>query len=245
MRIKLNSKNFIELTLVDNVQRDLVLILPGGGYTVTSPRESKPVAQVFQNAGFHTAIYYYRETLLMYPLVKEEGYEALKSLQKNKMVKRIFLIGFSAGGHLAAMLMTSYYQLVHGTILAYPVISTHPLYKYKDLENRLLGNQQTPDKIKEISIEHQVHKHVRPVFIMHTLDDATVPVENSLFLIDALKKNDVLVESHLYPTGRHGVSIATQEVTFSDMDPMVYVEKYSYLSNWINLAIQFLERIYK
>lgn len=245
MRIDLNSGNYIELNLIDNKRRDLVFVLPGGGYRLTSPREAKPVAQVFQNAGYHTAIYYYRETILMYPEIKIEGNEALILLHDNDYVNQVFQIGFSAGGHLAAMLMITYHQLVQGTILAYPVITTHPLFKYKELEERLLGDTRSSDEIKEISMELQVHEKVSPVFIMHTMDDASVPVENSLFLIETLKKYHVRVESKFYPDGKHGISLATKEVAFADMDPMDFVEKYGHLSLWIDSAIQFLERIKK
>ncbi len=245
MRINLNSDNYIELNLIDNERRDLVLILPGGGYQITSPREAKPVAHVFQNAGFHTAIYYYRETALIYPDIKIEGYEVLKLLHDHKLINKVFQIGFSAGGHFAAMLMIDYHELIQGTILAYPVITSHPLYRYKDLEDRLLGEKRSTKKSKEISIELQVHDRVSPVFIMHTIDDTTVPVENSFLLIEALKKHHVFVESKFYPNGRHGVSLATQEVTFDDMNPKEFVEKYGQLSGWIDLAIEFLERIKK
>lgn len=245
MRIDLNSGNYIELNLIDNTRRDIVFVLPGGGYLMTSPREAKPVAKVFQIAGYHTAIYYYRETILMYPKIKIEGYEALRLLQDNPLINRIFLIGFSAGGHLASLLMTNYHELVQGTILAYPVITTNPFYSYKELENRLLGEKTSSAKLNEISIEFLVHDKVSPVFIMHTLDDTVVPVENSILLIEALKKHHVFVESKFYPDGSHGLSLATKEVAFDEIDPVVFAEKYEYMSGWIDLAIHFLERIKK
>lgn len=230
---------------MDNKQRDVVLILPGGGYKMTSPREAKPVAQVFQNAGYHTAIYYYRETKHLYPQIIDEGYEVLKMLHENELIHQIYQIGFSAGGHFAAMLMTYHYELIHASILAYPVITTNPLYQYKDLKNQLLGENITAKNINEISMELQVHDQIAPVFIMHTMDDQSVPVENSIFLVEALKKHHVYVESKFYQNGRHGVSLGTKEVAFADMDPLEFENKYKDLSGWIDLAIQFLERIKK
>ena len=106
----MNSKNFIDLKLIDNQQRDLVLVLPGGGYSRTSDREADPVANIFNNAGFHTAIYYYRENLLLYPELQKEGHEVIKYLNDLDSIKDIYLIGFSAGGHLAGILMTKFYE---------------------------------------------------------------------------------------------------------------------------------------
>ncbi|MCF7931177.1 MAG: alpha/beta hydrolase [Acholeplasmataceae bacterium] len=243
MRINLNSNNYIDLDFIDNKLRNVVLIFPGGGYEMTSPREAKPVAQVFQNAGYHTAIYYYRETKHLYPKIIDEGYEVLKILHENELINKIYLIGFSAGGHFASMLMTYHHELVQATILAYPVITSHPLYVYKYLENNLLGENKTQEMVKEISMELQVHHQISPVFIMHTMDDQTVPVENSILMVEALKKHQVYVESRFYQNGRHGVSLGTKEVAFSDMNPLEFEKKYKDLSGWIDLAIQFLERI--
>ena len=80
MKKIMNSKNFIDLKLIDNQQRDLVLVLPGGGYSRTSDREADPIANIFNNAGFHTAIYYYRENLLLYPELQKEGHDVIKYL---------------------------------------------------------------------------------------------------------------------------------------------------------------------
>jgi dipeptidyl aminopeptidase/acylaminoacyl peptidase len=243
MNIQLKTKNYIDLKIIDQHQRDLVLVFPGGGYSRTSARESDPVADVFMKDGYHSAIYYYREELLIYPEIKEEGEHVLSLLKRNPLVNRIFLIGFSAGAHLAALLMSSYPDLVSGTILAYPVITSNRKYWNQGSIENLLGNDLSKERLHQVSLEHQMHEKVSPVFIMHTMDDLSVPVENSLLLIEALKKHHVLVEAHLYPKGRHGLSLATKETRFEDMDPDEFVQAYGYLSGWIELAKNFLKRI--
>ncbi|MCR3906446.1 MAG: alpha/beta hydrolase [Tenericutes bacterium] len=243
MRFDLPSKNYLQVNLQDSELRDLVLILPGGGYEFTSNREAEPVSRVFLEDGYHTAIYYYRESKLIHPEVKDEGLTALKILKNIPRVNRIFVIGFSAGGHLAAMLATSYPKMIQGTILAYPVISADPAISHQGCIHNLLGSNITRRRLDEISLEKQVTKDVAPVFIMHTNDDTSVPIENSLVFIEALKKHDIHVESHFYPEGRHGVSLATKEVAFQDMNPDDFVKQFGYISEWIEHAKSFLKRL--
>ena len=243
MKIGLNTKNYIELNLKDLNQRDLVLIFPGGAYLYTSNREGEPVSDLFLADGYHTAIYYYRETLLIYPEILAEGEHVLKLLKENPLVNRIFLIGFSAGGHLAGLLMTRNSELVSATILAYPVITSNPKFFHESSIKNLLGHEITQAKLDEVSIEKHITPQVSPVFIMHTADDKSVPVENSLLLIDALRLNHVPIEFHLYQTGRHGLSIASRNVAFDDMDSDDFVTKYGYISGWIELAKNFIKRV--
>ena len=245
MIIKMNSKNYIDLNLLDNQKRDIVLIFPGGGYEFTSNRESTPIANVFLKDGYHTAIYYYREEKLIYPEIKEEGLKVIQKLRENLLIGRIFLIGFSAGGHFAAMLATSYNQLIDGAILAYPVISSDPIIRHSGSIHNLLGANLNEKTLEEVSLEKQVSNQMSPVFIMHTMDDQSVPVENSLRFMEALKNHQIYNESHLYPRGIHGLSLATKEVAFDHMDKDDFVNQFGYISPWIELAKDFLRRIKK
>jgi acetyl esterase/lipase len=243
MIIKLNTNNFINIDFIDHNLRDLVLILPGGAYQRTSSRESSPVASVFKNNGYHTAIFNYREDILLYPKILEEAYQFLLKVKSFSQVDKIYLIGFSAGGHFATMISIKYFDLISGTILAYPVISTNKKIMHEFSMNQLLGSTKNSELLKEVSLEKQTHKNLKPFFIMHTIDDQSVKVENSLRLINSLVKNKIYVETHLYPKGKHGISLATKEVSFEDMDPIQFFNEYGYMSNWINLAIDFLKRI--
>ncbi|MBE0700104.1 MAG: alpha/beta hydrolase [Acholeplasmataceae bacterium] len=243
MRINLESKNHLDFHVIDNQKRDLILILPGGGYSFTSPREANPVAKVFQSAGYHTAIYYYRETKLQHPMAHQEGLSALKCLRKMDNIGRIFVCGFSAGGHLAASLLIYHANHLSGGILSYPVITADPRYAHQGSIRNLLGNDCSTSRMKEVSLERNVHSKVPPVFIWHTMDDSSVPVENSMLFMAALKKKNVKVETHYFASGAHGLSLASKETPFDDMDPVVFEEQNKHIAIWFQLALTFLKKI--
>lgn len=233
-------KNNLEWVLKDNKKRDIVLILPGGGYERCSPREGMPVAVKINDADMHAAIFWYRNEKLKYPEIKDEGLEIIKEMKKNPYVKKIYILGFSAGAHYALMLSIST-NLIDKTILAYPVISSDPKIRHEGSIRNLLGSLDSK-WIDEVSLEKQIHQVMNPVFIMHTADDQTVPVENSLGLVQALNHYDIPFELHIYPSGRHGFSLGTKEVSFEDMDPLLFEQEFKSVAGWFDLAIQFMKR---
>jgi acetyl esterase/lipase len=241
MEINLSSGNSCQLNFIDETKRDIVLILPGGAYSYASKREADVVAHAFSDA-FHQAIYAYREKQILYPKINEEAYELLSILKENELINKIYLIGFSAGGHFAAMISSLYSDFVDKLILCYPVITTNPRYMHVNSFVNLFGKKPTTDELEEVSMERKIHSQFPPTFIMHTMTDMSVPVENSLLLIEALKANKVYVESHLYPTGRHGISIATKDVCYEDMSEKDFLDTYGYISDWVRLAKLFLKR---
>lgn len=242
MKIKLNTENYIEVIQKDQQRRPLLLILPGGGYIITSEREAGPVVDTFKDEGYHQAIFYYRETQLYYPDILKEGYTFLNELRALDFVSEIFIMGFSAGGHYAMMLTKAYPLLIQKTLLLYPVITSLKPYLHEGSFENLLGDNPSYDMLQEVSLERNITKKLPPIFIMHTMDDVSVPVENSLLLIQALKDSHNHVEAHLYPQGRHGISIATKEVAFVDMDPDDFIASFGYLHAWTDAAKRFLRR---
>ncbi|PKK93019.1 MAG: acetylesterase [Tenericutes bacterium HGW-Tenericutes-6] len=242
MNIRLNSENYIKIIKKDDKKRPLLLILPGGGYMMTSEREALPVVEIFKSESFHQAIFYYRETQLYYPEILEEGHAFLKVLKALDFVSKLYIMGFSAGGHYAMMLSKAYPHLIEKTLLLYPVITSDKPYLHEGSFENLLGDHPDASLLEKVSLEKHIDQKLPPVFIMHTIDDLSVPVENSLRLIDALKKSHNYVEAHLYPTGRHGVSIATKDVAFIDMEPKAFIQSFGYLSEWTKLAKDFLRR---
>lgn len=242
MKIKLNTNNYCEVRWYDNQKRDLILILPGGGYEYTSDRESWVVADTFKTEGYHQAVYHYREEKLIYPEIHIEAHKVLEILKNNPLVDKIYVVGFSAGGHFAVMLSTLYYEYINKLIICYPVITANPRYSHKGSFDNLLGHHINTDLLEEVSLEKHIHPLFPPTFIMHTVTDESVPVENSLIFIEALKANKVYQEAHLYPTGRHGLSIATKEVAFLDMGQENFIDAYGYIHDWVRLAKLFLKR---
>ncbi len=242
MKISINSKNYVEISFLDQTKRDLILVLPGGGYEFTSERESWVASRAFADDVYHESIFFYREEKLTYPEIHLEAKSILEALKNHPLIDKIYLIGFSAGGHFAILLSTLYYEYIEKLIVCYPVVTANPRYAHMQSLKNLIGDDISTDLLEEVSLEKHIHPLFPPTFIMHTITDESVSVENSLMLIEALKANKVYQEAHFYPTGRHGVSIATKDVAFSDMNPNNFMDAYGYINDWVRLAKQFLKR---
>ena len=125
-------------------------------------------------------------------------------------------MGSSAGGHLAASLLVHWAKFKGRAdcrpdfgILCYPVISFTEPCTHIGSRNNLLGENPPPELCAELSCERQVGPQTPPCFLWHTAEDAAVPVQNSLLFADALHRNGVGVELHVYPKGRHGLGLNT------------------------------------
>jgi len=163
---------------------------------------------------------------------------------------KIAVCGFSAGGHLAASLGVHYDKpyldaagIILGEnrpsamILAYPVI-TMKEFAHKGSRDNLLGPNPDEALINEMSLETQVSEKTPPAFIWHTVEDKSVPVENSLLFASALQKHKVPFELHVYPYGPHGLSLANKETDNGNKGI------YPHVSGWINLCIEWLDGIF-
>ncbi len=140
------------------------------------------------------------------------------NIQKNK----VGVIGFSAGGHLAATLTTRFDEgnkASPDTIeqqgcrpdfaaLIYPVITMAQPHVHENSRNNLIGADANEEITTQYSNELHVKNNTPPTFIVHSADDDIVKVENSLLIYEALKNKNVPVEMHLYPFGGHGFSLA-------------------------------------
>lgn len=239
--INLSSKNYGELTYISDEKRDLMLICPGGGYEYTSLREAEVVAIKFREKGFHTLTYYYRESKLLYPETSIEAYELLNKLKKISNIGRIFICGFSAGGHFALQSLIKYKNLFSGAILAYPVVSNDPDSIHQGSFDKLLGkNLQYWD---EVSLEKQITRKLPPIFIWHTKSDQAVPVSNAYKLVSKLEKTKTIHELLLFENGPHGLSLATKETSFESMDPLEFERTYKEISSWFEKAVTFIKKI--
>lgn len=139
---------------------------------------------------------------------------------------RIFVIGFSAGGHLAAMLGTMYaskyvtdaldmpenYAKPTGMILSYPVISGGEFAHRGSFDSLLGDKKDDAEMLSYLSLENRVTDGTVPAFIWHTADDTCVPVENSLMFASALSAHKVPFELHIFPHGEHGASLGNELV---------------------------------
>ncbi len=154
---------------------------------------------------------------------------------------KIGIMGFSAGGHLAATLGTHFEEDQGGSdvidqlscrpdfmALIYPVISTTADFMHKGSRDYLLGKDASQDLIRFYSNELHVGNHTPPTFLMHAGDDMAVPVENSIVFYQALKEKNIPAEMHIYPEGGHGFSLAVGK---------------DYLSTWPDRLADWLKKI--
>ena len=130
----------------------------------------------------------------------------------------IAVLGFSAGGHLAASLATLWQREDLGlgadcrpdaAVLCYPVITTGE-YRHPESIDSVTGGDA--ELMKLLSLENQVTKQMPPAFIWHCTGDESVPVENTLLLTAAMQRAGVDYECHLFAGGAHGISMCNQEV---------------------------------
>lgn len=209
-------------------ERPMILICPGGGYNHLSDRESEPLAVRFLAMGFHVAVLHYSVTPAVFPTALLELAQAMKlvhdySEEWNVNPEKIFVLGCSAGGHLAALLGVYWQEdwLVQqsgvkkewlrpaGLILCYPVI-TSGAFAHRGSFDMLMKGQESEELLEKLSLENHVSSQTPQTFIWHTASDASVPVENSLMFVNELHKCGVEVEFHMYPVGKHGLSTADE-----------------------------------
>jgi len=198
-----------------------VIICPGGGYArLAYDWEGTDIAKLFNAHGIAAFVLKYRlpDSLSstspdQVPLM--DAKQAISIVRARALVwninpNKIGIMGFSAGGHLAATLSTHFDQSTRPnfSILIYPVISMEKSIAHMGSRTNLIGAKPTDAMVKLYSNELQITPNTPPTFILHATDDNAVPVENSLTYYQALKKNGVPAEMHIYPTGGHGFALA-------------------------------------
>ncbi len=237
-------------------KRPAVIICPGGCYSEISFREGEPVAMQFLSAGFHAFVLQYSVAPgAHFPTQVLEVGEAVKCLRAhaeewNVDTAHIFVLGFSAGGHLAASFgiywnqefladsvgLSSDELRPAGILLGYPVITTDVRYWHAASFENLLGDK-LEQCLRTQSLEKQVTKKFPPCFLWHTGEDTSVPVENSLLMAGALRAAGVAFELHVFPEGEHGLSLASLIVEREDnsgAEPSC--------EGWMDLAVAWIRR---
>ena len=263
-----NKNVFLDVFLCDNSvrysidKRPMMLVCPGGGYHGCSPREAEPIARAYMAEGYNAAVLYYSvksNTEVLYDFEKDVSkphYDVAKSIciirdnaeKWHIDPEQIAVIGFSAGGHLAACSAILWddeklikvlgcekgYNKPNAAILSYPVITSGEKANRGSFIH-LLGENPPKELLEKYSLEKQVKEGVCPIFVWHTVTDAGVPVHNTTYLLTALADAKIPFESHLLPTGPHGISLANREVR-----PVA--EKYN--ARWLKWSIDWLETIF-
>lgn len=203
-----------------------IVVCPGGGYAMRAAHEGGPVAQRLNKLGIAAFVLAYRVAPDRHPVPLGDAQRAIRAIRAqagrwNVRPEALGILGFSAGGHLAATTAT---QWDHGkpdhddpieragcrpdlAILCYPVISFMQATHGGSMTN-LLGPSPTLAERRAQSAELNVSPETPPTFLWHTADDEAVDVENSLLFGAALGRHGVPFELHVFPSGRHGLGLA-------------------------------------
>ena len=242
-KISVSPSAFLELHVFDDdVVRPFVIVCPGGGYFFCNPRETVKIASEFNAKGFDSAVLFYSTGKNdHYPRQLVELATAVDIVRKKRHFSKVFVCGFSAGGHLAASLGTlrdkeplirSLDCNVDGLILSYAVTVSG------EFENRRTFDELCGDSMelrKWTSLVDKVDSNTPKCFIWHTYEDAAVPVENALMFAAALRRNNVPFELHIYEKGPHALSLATESTAESEdqVNP--------HAATWFDLASDWIE----
>ena len=226
-----------------------VLILPGGGYCWTSPREAQPVALRFLAHGWQAFVLEYSCAPAVYPAALREAAAALRLIRERGAEWGVdpamtAVLGFSAGGHLAGTLAMRYDsaglsdigspELLRPDVLllGYPVTVSYGRY-HKGSFDALSGGDEA--LAEELSLDRMARPDMPPVFLWHTRNDASVPVYGSLRFLEALEQAGVDFAVHIYRCGHHG--LATADILSY---PSMYLPEISAdIPRWTEEAIAF------
>lgn len=203
-----------------------VVVLPGGGYSGRAYHEGEPIAQWLNSLGVSAFVLDYRVAPYKHPSPLLDAQRALRYVRSQAGQwkvdpKRLGILGFSAGGHLASTAGTHYdagnpdaedpvereSSRPDFMVLCYPVI-TFGEFRHDGSRVNLIGEDAAEELVELLSNELQVTEDTPPTFIWHTSDDPAVPVENALLFASGLSKQKVPFEIHSYMTGRHGLGLA-------------------------------------
>ena len=209
-----------------------MLICPGGGYAYCSAREGEPLAIYYLNQSFNAFVLDYTcAPDGCYPTQLLEACMAMAYIKENAkelhvLKDKVAVIGFSAGGHLVASLGTLLPKAQRPNALVLGYAAT-------------LGAMWTVVGRQEPDLHALVDDDTPPTFLFATQGDALVPVKNSLVFADALADHSIPFALHLFPTGAHGISLATACTSgpeASRVNPAT--------AQWLPMSVDFLQKLW-
>lgn len=207
-----------------------MVVCPGGGYGfLATGHEGKDVALWLNSIGVTGVVLRYRiAPKYHHPIILQDAQRAIRTVRARAREwgldpKRVGVLGFSAGGHLASTAATHFDRgdpdapdpidrescRPDLAVLGYPVIALATPYGHAGSLKNLLGDNPSKEQVEGLSNERQVTKDTPPTFLVHTNADKGVPAENSLLFTLALRKAGVPVELHLFEKGPHGLGLGT------------------------------------
>lgn len=246
----INPDMAVYLPSIRNATGQAVVIYPGGGYVVLAyDWEGSDIAKWLNANGVAAIVVKYRlpdaaSNVVPYESPLMDAQRAVRITRYNAKKwhidpNKIGIMGFSAGGNLAANVGTHFDEGIATSddpiqkiscrpdfmALLYPVISMKKGITHMGSRNALLGKNPSPELVNRFSAEMNVDSTTPPTFLVQAADDNLVPVENSIVFFEALKKNNIPVEMHIFPKGGHGFGLGLQSPS---------------LHQWTGLFIQWL-----
>lgn len=267
-RVQLDEEDenvYLEVYAADKVGdfvRNAILVIPGGGYSaVCADREGEPIAMAFLPYGYNAFVLHYSvksNSDRIFPSQLIQASKAVKHIKDyadayNIDPEKVFVTGFSAGGHLAASLGTMWdkkeiydavdmpygYNKPAGMMLVYPVISADDGFgDFESFYNLWQCPELTQEQKDAVSIEKHVTDKSCPAYIVHTSNDENVNVKNSLALAEAYAAAGRTFELHVYPDGPHGMALGNRITRCG-------VEKWENpcFAKWVENAVLWAERL--
>ena len=247
--------NLTEMKRDDDL-RPVILLCPGGGYAMVSQREAEPIALQFLPAGYQIAELTYSVPGHRFPTQLREVAAAMEVIYENAAVwhmdtNRIAILGFSAGGHLAAHYCVDYdcpevrevfpeSKAVNAGVLCYPVITGAEGKCHVGSFKNLVGHHPlTEEEDKKFSLHHRVTPNTPPTFIWSTATDAHVPVVSSLWYATALAENGVPFSLHIYPWGGHGLATVDKQTNGELKNTsQLAIDWFAQVKKWLALTFE-------
>lgn len=212
----------------DGTPAPAILVLPGGGYAMHAEYEGDPIALWLNGFGIAAFVLEYRVAPDRHPAPLLDARRAIQFIRANAAEfgidpSRVGVLGFSAGGHLAASLsLPLTFTETAGdqvdaerpepdlAVLCYPVISLVDRPHPGSVAN-LLGSDTEDALAQALSADRQASAATPPTFLWHTAEDGSVPVTHSLQYATRLAEQGVPFELHVFPHGRHGLALADDD----------------------------------
>jgi len=258
-KIQLDEKDesaYLSVYVADKVGdfvRNALLVIPGGGYgEVCSEREGEPIGMAFMPYGYNAFVLHYSVKNTTFPNHLIQASKAIKHIRDNAEKyninpDKVFTVGFSAGGHLAGCLgmmwdkeeiykeinMPLGYNKPNGVMLIYPVISYHE----GSFKNLLGINEFNDELLKKVQLHRYVSENSSPIFMVHTANDKTVNVKNSLDLAYACADKNIPFELHVYPDAPHGLALGNHITAVGNPE---YIKPAA--AKWVEQAVMWAEK---
>ncbi len=234
--------------------RRSIVICPGGGYAYRSDREAEPIALVFAAMGFNCFVVEYHVAPAVHPaplfdVAHAVAWVRAHAAEYHADPNAIAVMGFSAGGHAAGHLGVRWHDETlmadfgltpaeaqpNAMVLCYPVI-TGGEFAHRGSFVNLTGSDDLAVHA-EYSLETRVTAQTPPTFFWHTFEDGAVPVENTMMMASALRRNGVMTEVHIFPKGGHGLALCNP-LTSTSPDQNI-----PECAQWPEMAARFLKTV--